>query len=615
MAQPTSGSIKAIYNDQKDSPLCQNPVVQVINIKKVPTSNNVNRYRVVISDGVYFMQAMLASQHTPLVENETLQKYSLLVLKDYVCNSLQNRKIIIALNIEVLPNGPDMHKIGSPANLEAELMQANEPGSSSEQQNGQQQLFVQGQPQQSPSVKETFGNGSSNAAKINSTSAASNNVYAEANLFPIKSLNPYQNRWIIKARVTQKSDIKFWHKGNSEGKLFSVNLIDKSGEIKATCFNDQVDRLQPILEENKTYYISKARVSMAKKQFSNLNNDYELVFDSATEIAECNDESLPTMAFNFVPIAKLDDGIDKGDTVDIIGVVKEDEGIQEIVSKASGKPVKKRQLTVVDMSKKQIKLTLWDRQAENFDSSNFPVVACKGCRVSDFGGRSLSMSSSGSLKINPEIPEAKQLRQWFDNEGNAAHMDSFSGASLGNSGSNGPVSNAKKTLAEVKSEPLGAGEKADYFNVKARVVYIKSDNCSYPACPDCKKKLVDEGGSWRCEKDQKSFPQPDHRYILQLSISDATAQMYMSAFDEIGNKILGKTATEMVNLKDNDYAEYQQFFRDSYFYLYNFKCKAKMESYNDTERTKYTIMEATPVDFVTDGQQLASEIDSYLNTI
>lgn len=35
----------------------------------------------------------------------------------------------------------------------------------------------------------------------------------------------------------------------------------------------------------------------------------------------------------------------------------------------------------------------------------------------------------------------------------------------------------------------------------------------------------------------------------------------------------------------------------------------------DTERTKYTIMEATPVDFVTDGQQLANEIDSYLNTI
>jgi hypothetical protein len=71
------------------------------------------------------------------------------------------------------------------------------------------------------------------------------------------------------------------------------------------------------------------------------------------------------MSFDFVPIAKLDDGIDKGDTVgmcylchtsaksivathvliklsfsDIIGVVKEDEGIQEIISKASGKPVK-----------------------------------------------------------------------------------------------------------------------------------------------------------------------------------------------------------------------------------------------------------------------------------
>lgn len=35
-----------------------------------------------------------------------------------------------------------------------------------------------------------------------------------------------------------------------------------------------------------TYYISKARVSMAKKQFSNVNNDYELVFDQNTEIEE-----------------------------------------------------------------------------------------------------------------------------------------------------------------------------------------------------------------------------------------------------------------------------------------------------------------------------------------
>jgi replication factor A1 len=60
--------------------------------------------------------------------------------------------------------------------------------------------------------------------------------------------------------------------------------LDSSGEIKATIFTDQVDRFYNLLEEGKVYYISKARVTMARKQFSTLNNEYELVFENGTEI-------------------------------------------------------------------------------------------------------------------------------------------------------------------------------------------------------------------------------------------------------------------------------------------------------------------------------------------
>lgn len=91
-------------------------------------------------------------------------------------------------------------------------------------------------------------------------------------------------RWHIKARVTQKSEIKKWHNSKSDGQLFSVHLLDSSGEIKATIFTDQVDRFFNLLEEGKVYYISKARVTMARKQFSTLNNEYELVFENGTEI-------------------------------------------------------------------------------------------------------------------------------------------------------------------------------------------------------------------------------------------------------------------------------------------------------------------------------------------
>jgi replication factor A1 len=103
---------------------------------------------------------------------------------------------------------------------------------------------------------------------------------------PIEGLSPYSNNWTIKARVTQKSDIRHWSNQRGEGKLFSVTLMDETGEIRGTGFNLAVDVLYEKIQEGKVYYISKARVNLAKKKFNNVANDYELALEKNSEFEE-----------------------------------------------------------------------------------------------------------------------------------------------------------------------------------------------------------------------------------------------------------------------------------------------------------------------------------------
>lgn len=103
---------------------------------------------------------------------------------------------------------------------------------------------------------------------------------------PIIGLNSYSAHWTIKAQVTQKSEIRNWSNQRGKGKLFNVTLTDETGKIRGTAFNSDVDHLYDKLEERKVYYVSKARVNVAKKQFNNIANDYELVLGGNTEIEE-----------------------------------------------------------------------------------------------------------------------------------------------------------------------------------------------------------------------------------------------------------------------------------------------------------------------------------------
>ncbi|KAF9469219.1 hypothetical protein BDZ94DRAFT_1207242 [Collybia nuda] len=601
MVQLTAGSCYRLHHATvEEEEIFNTPhTIQFLSIKKVNAGASgaaPDRFRVIMSDGVYFIQAMLATQLNSMVNDNTIGKHTIAVVEKLTCNYVQEKRLIIILALRILEQS--LEKIGDPKNI----TDAPPPTDSSPTST------IHPSAPGSSSTTSTAQHRSSNASSRQQPSVPPPDKSGRGPIFPIEGLSPYQSNWTIKARVTQKSEIREWSNMRGEGKLFNVTLMDESGEIRGTAFNLAVEELYPKLEEGKVYYISKARVNLAKKKFSNLNNDYELSFERHTEVEECLETAnVPMIKYNFVALSGLED-IPKDSTCDIIGIVKEASDVTEIVSKQQNRTIPKRELTLVDKSGFSVRLTLWGKQAEQFSAPDAPVIAFKGVKVGDFGGRSLSMISSSTMTINPDIDDCYALRGWYDSTGAGqsfqAHANTGGG---GGGGLTGGFNRAEmRSINEVKEAQLGSSDKADYFSTRATIMHIKSDNISYPACqtPSCNKKVIEMGGNWKCEKCDKSFPSPDHRYIMSLAVADWSGQAWLQGFNDVGVAVFGMPANELVDIKERDDAKYNIILHKANCKTYNFACRAKQDDYNGQPRTRYGITRISPLNYKEEAMAL-----------
>ena len=535
---------------------------------------------------------MIATQLNELVLTDRIQKGGFIRLIGFTINKMKERRIMIILEVEPLNDAP-VEKIGDPKALDANVDAAGP---------------VKTEPNASTSTN-FYGNAPKKAEpyKPKTNGAPSTAIY------PIEALSPYQNKWTIKARVISKSEIKNWHNQKGEGKLFSCTFMDESGEIRATGFNDAVDNFYEVLQEGSVFMLSKCRVNIAKKQFSNVNNEYELMFERDTEIIPCEDaQDVPQIKFQFLPLSQLDT-VEKDATVDVIGVIKEINEPSEITSKTTSKPYSKRDITIVDESGFSVKMTLWGKLATtDFNLQGDEIVAWKGVRVSDFGGRTLSMSNSALMQVNPEISEAYSLRGWYDASGKTGNFSTHANT-MSLAGATGRA-DPRKTLSQVLEENLGLGEVPDYFSTKATIMFIKQDGVSYPACRSegCNKKVIEDGdGGWRCEKCDKSHESPEYRYIMTISVCDHTGQQWLSCFDDVGRQILGTDATSLQALKDSDDQAANEVFQSGTGSTFIFRVQAKQDNYQGQVRVRYQVRGAASLDFSKECDLLREQIASY----
>lgn len=434
-------------------------------------------------------------------------------------------------------------------------------------------------------------------------------VLKRESVCPVNVLTPFFNAWVIRVRVTNKTPLKTYNNAKGGGKLFSFDTVDETGELRITAFNAEADKWYETIERNKVYLISKGSVKAANKRFSSLNADYEVTLNANSiiePVVTSDSEAIPRLRFKFIPLVEVEN-LTAGTIVDIIGVIRAVGDVETLVSKKSNKEMVKRDVTLVDSSLAEGRLTLWHEIASAFSGAPGEVLALKGALVGEFMGKTLSTTSSTVMDIDPEgVDETAVLKNWWAGQGSRATFTSL----CRQSGDPGRIDASHRWIAQITPQLVeansaqGGGTLQTYSSCNGIIsASNRSGNHLYKSCATegCMKKVADDSGEgmYYCVKCDKNSPSFSWRLMLSVAIADATGSTWVTIFEENAAKLLGYSATELARLTELEPAEAALVVARIRFTNYYFRLGSKMEEYNGEARVRsslYTVVPHKPLE-------------------
>ncbi|XP_026805866.1 replication protein A 70 kDa DNA-binding subunit-like isoform X1 [Rhopalosiphum maidis] len=372
----TNGSIEKLCNGV----FVQRPIVQLMGFEAVQVKSNETNYRLVLSDGVHMNSYFfLYSQLNDLIVKKQVKYATILRIDEYKFMNGENptnhspRWIILIQKVTVL-----IHR------------------------------NVYGNPQPLINVEKK----EMPLKNLNMNKCPSRVFYCveqlENNLINVKDLTNMSNGncpFILKLTVVKKSSINTY----SSCRILNINMIDSTGVVRVSAFNLLADTINEIFEENKMYYI--ADTILKHNQFG-----CELKLQSHSVIIECIDQVKPKVqciiTSNFNTLLENSPNT----FCDLIGVCIE-VGDMEVCSNITAQTeVAKREIVLIDISMATITLKVWGEQVDKFNEKfdDPPIVMVKQAVLKQFNGtKYFSMVKFSVLFINPNVPEAHQLKEWY----------------------------------------------------------------------------------------------------------------------------------------------------------------------------------------------------------
>ena len=119
----TGGAVQRMYHDDNTP----GSVVQVLDIRRLSTDNPVavERFRLVVSDGQHYQQAVVVTELNARIKSGEIQTLGLIKLTEIFCKVVMGRRVIIIFGLEVM--SCPVEKLGKPSNVDPNVGTIQQP--------------------------------------------------------------------------------------------------------------------------------------------------------------------------------------------------------------------------------------------------------------------------------------------------------------------------------------------------------------------------------------------------------------------------------------------------------------------------------------------------------
>ncbi|RUS13448.1 hypothetical protein BC937DRAFT_95309 [Endogone sp. FLAS-F59071] len=192
-------------------------------------------------------------------------------------------------------------------------------------------------------------------------------------------------------------------------------------------------------------------------------------------------------------------------------------------------------------------MTLWGMDAQNFGAQPGAIVVSIDTGVREYNGF-LSLQKTGfiDLLIDPKLPEATALREWYE--------DAEKNTNGHPAGLTNMVESPVMTVAEANDLALTGNPV--YYHHHATIVYINDVEFAYVACGHCNKKITDGV----CTDHSDDIGDARKLYKLKIHIIDDELRANAIAFDGVRKSLFGMDAQQLEELRIEDEDAFNELF-------------------------------------------------------